>query len=518
MYTLGDIPRHGAVRHPDREAVVFENVRLTYSQFNERVNRLANVLADKGYKKGDRLAVLSENSHKYLEIYFAASKIGMSVTPVNIRLSAPERENIAIDCEAAVFFVGDGYEEQASALRRNVKNIKDWISIDNKTSGFLDYEVLIQESSGVEPDVLVNEDEMAVLMYTGGTTGLPKGVMMSHRGLMTVFIGSVIEMEFTSRDVTCFLLPLFHVAFWSAMTVLLAGGKVVIMRKPEIVQIARLISEEKCTHINAVPTNYSGLLGSPDIDGYDLSSLRLINYGGSPMPGELLKTCISKFGRNALMQVYGSTEMPGVTLLRSQDHVPEGERSRLLLSAGSKHVSSVGIHIVDEDDNLLKPGETGEIVVRGKNVMMGYWRNPDLTAKAMRNGWFHMGDMGYLDENGYLFLVDRKSDMICTGGENVYPKETEEVLYKHPAVMECVVVSAPSEKWVEEIRAAVVIKAGMTAIEEELIEHCRKTLAGYKCPKKIEFWKELPKTAVGKLSRKDVKANFWQGRDRLIGG
>lgn len=516
MYTLGDIVRFNAMRLPDNEAVVFADVRLTFAQLNERVNRLANVLTDRGFKNGDRLAVLSLNSHKYLEIYFAAAKIGMSVTPLNIRLSELELEGIIIDCEASVLLVGNGYKVQASALREKVKRIKAWISLDETVEGFLDYEVLIAESKGTEPDVAVNENEMAVLMYTGGTTGQPKGVMMSHRGLMSAFLGQIIEMEFTTRDITCFLLPLFHVAFWSAMTVLLAGGKVIIMDKPIVHEIPELVSKEKCTHINTVPTVYIGLLDLPDIEKYDLSSLRIMNYGGGPMHTEVLKKCIKKFG-NVFMQAYGSTEALGVSLLRTNDHSLEGEQSRLLSSVGTRNVCAE-FQVVDENDNPLEPGETGEIVVRGQNLMMGYWKNPDLTARSIRNGWFHMGDMGYMDKNGYLFLVDRKSNMIVTGGENVYPKETEEILYQHPAILECAVVSAPSMKWGEQVQAVVVLKQNKpTVTEKKLIAHCRQSLAGYKCPKKIDFVDELPKTVMGKISLKDLKEKYWQGMDKQIG-
>lgn len=515
MYALGDISKKGAIQFPERVAIVFENERLTYKRLNERVNRFANALRKTGYKKGDRLAVLSENTHKYLEIYFAAAKLGMSVTPLNFRLSDAEIEHIIIDSESACLLVGDGYDNRAWAMKDNLSHIRDWITLDNRKEGFLFYEDLIQEASDKEPAIRVDENDMAILMYTGGTTGSPKGVMMSHRNLMTSFINNALTLEFSSKDATCFVLPLFHVAFWPAMSLLLCGGKVVITRKPDLGEILTLISKEKCTHMNAVPTIYGWLLQMPDLDTYDLSSLRCMSYAGSPMPREVLKRCISKFGP-IFEQAYGSTEVLGLTWLRAEDHVLEGDRSKLLVSAGKEMLCSE-VRVVDENDIPVKAGEIGEVVVRGKLVMKGYWKNPELTANTVRNGWHHMGDMGYLDEDGYLFLVDRKADMIVTGGENVYPKETEDVLYEHAAVMECAVVSAPDEKWGERVQAVVVLKSGMSATEEELMVHCREKLAGYKCPKKIEFWDELPKTAVGKILRKDVKATFWQNKDRSIG-
>ena len=247
------------------------------------------------------------------------------------------------------------------------------------------------------------------------------------------------------------------------------------------------IHQERCTNINLVPTLLTWLIDDPRIDQFDLTSLRLICYSGSPIAVEVLKRCIQKFG-NIFTQGYGLTEAaPMVTVLFKEDHVVEGPRMKLLSSVGKVGLP-VEARIVDEDDRPLKPGEVGEVVVRGKNVMMGYWKNPELTAKALRGGWLHTGDVGTIDEDGYIYLLDRKADMIITGGENVYPKETEDVLYEHPAVRECAVVAAPDDRWGERVQAVVVLKTGLTATEAELIHHCKSRLAGYKCPKKIEFW------------------------------
>ncbi len=311
------------------------------------------------------------------------------------------------------------------------------------------------------------------------------------------------------------MLPLFHVSFWPAFAVLLDGGKVVINRKPDLNGILQLIQDEKCTHINAVPTLYGWLLQLANPDAYDLSSLRLITYAGSPFPPELLKQCIIKFG-NKFEQAYGMTECVGGTVLFKEDHVLEGPKSKLLASAGKASLG-VEVQVVDEADHPVKPNQIGEITIRGKVVMMGYWKNPELTAATLRGGWYHTGDMGYLDQEGYLFLVDRKADMIVTGGENVYPKETEDILYQHPAVAMAAVVSAPDERWGERVQAVVVLKSDQQATEEELIAYCKERLAGYKCPKAIEFWPQLPTTAVGKILRKDVKKKFWEGRERSIG-
>ena len=515
MYTLGDIPRKSALLFPDKLATVFEDVRLTYRELNNRVNRFANALTKMGYQKGERLTILAENTHKYLEVYFAAAKLGMSITPINFRLSDAEIEHIVIDSGAVCFMAADGYEERVLGLKESLPAIRDWITLDNPSEGYHFYEILLQEGSVEEPTVDVDENEMVILMYTGGTTGQPKGVMMSHRNIMTAVIGSTIDFGFTRDEVTCFILPLFHVSFWPALCVLMVGGKVVINRKPDLNGILQLIQNEKCTHINAVPTIYMWLLQNTDMDGYDLSSLRSICYAGSPFPPEILKQYINRFG-NIFFGAYGMTEALGATGLKKDDHVLKGEKSRLLTSAG-KAALCAQVRVVDEDGRPVKTGQTGEIAVKGKHVMMGYWKNPELTDKTIRNGWYHTGDMGYMDEEEYLFLVDRKADMIVTGGENVYPKEIEDVLYEHNAVSMAAVVSAPDEKWGERIQAAVVLMPNQTVDEKELIDHCKERLAGYKCPKLIEFWDELPTTPIGKVLRKDVKKKFWKNHDRSIG-
>jgi acyl-CoA synthetase (AMP-forming)/AMP-acid ligase II len=515
MYILGDIPRKSARHFPDREAIVFEATRLTYKALNQRINRLANALSRMGFKKGGRVTVLAENTHKYLEIYFAVAKLGMSVTPLNFRLSDDELIHVVNDSEASCFFAGDGYLERVQNMTQSLEAIHTWISIDNPFQGFVDYEKMLADAPDSEPNVEVDENDFSVLMYTGGTTGLPKGVMMSHRNLMTAVLSATLAMRFTKEDVTCFVLPLFHVSFWPALSALMVGGKVVINRKPDLNGILKLIQDEKCTHINAVPTLYGWLLQFANVDAYDLSSLRSITYAGSPMPIELLKQCIRKFG-NILSQAYGMTEALGVTQLPEWDHFLEGDKSKLLASAG-KPVLCAEIDVLDEDDNPVKTGEIGEIVVRGKHVMMGYWKNPEMTRQALRGGWYHSGDMGYMDQDGYLYLVDRKADMIVTGGENVYPKEVEDVLYEHPAVSMSVVVSAPDDKWGERVQAVVVRKPGQSVTENEIIDFCRKKLGGYKCPKTVEFWESIPTSPIGKVLRRDVKKKFWEGHARSIG-
>ena len=514
MYTLGDICRKSALNWPDRTALVFESNCLTYRQLDKRVNQLANALLSSGIGQTDRLAVLSENTHKYLEIYFAASKMGISVTPLNFRLSDNEIQLIVNDSESTVLFVGEGYEARAKTLKSGCRNIRIWISMDCIEADFLFYEKLLEQGSPEDPRLDPDPEAMAILMYTGGTTGLPKGVMMSHKGLMTGLISVALQMSFSRNDATCFVLPLFHVSFWPAFSVLMTGGKVVIIRRPDIKNILRAIQDEKCTHINAVPTLYGWMLQAEDLHHYDLSSLRLLTYAGSPFPPDLLKQSIAAFGPK-FEQAYGMTECIGGSFLNMEDHEVIGPRSRLLSSAGKPSLA-VDIRIVGDQGNVLPAGEVGEVVLRGRCLMMGYWKQPELSRKTVRDGWYHTGDMGYIDKEGFLFLVDRKADMIVTGGENVYPKEVENVLYDHPAVTMAAVVSAPDEKWGERVQAVVVLQKGASVTEKELLGFCKAHLSGYKCPRKIEFWESLPVTPVGKILRKNIKKKFWEGIGRSI--
>ncbi|MBI5444345.1 MAG: long-chain-fatty-acid--CoA ligase [Deltaproteobacteria bacterium] len=515
MFTLGDIARKGARIHARREAVVFEGARLSYRELEARVNRLANALLGLGLEPGSRVAVLAENGARYLEVYLGVAKAGLVTTPLNFRLSEGELLHILDDAEVVLALVGDGYEETAIRLREKAATVRTWVGLDRPLEG-ASYEDLLAGAPETDPLAPVDENAMAILMYTGGTTGLPKGVMLSHRNLVTAMQCLCHQYQFTRNDTTCMLLPLFHVSFWPALCHLIVGGKVVVVRRPDLGRILEAVQDEGCTHINAVPTLYNWLLDHPSLEQFDLSSLRLMTYAGSPIPEEVLRRLIAKFG-NILAQGYGLTEAaPAVSALVAQDHVLDGPRARLLRSVGQE-MSVVEVRVVDEAGNPVRAGEVGEVAVRGPNIMLGYWKNPEMTAQKLRDGWLYTGDVGVLDEEGYLFLVDRKADMIVTGGENVYPTETENVLYRHPAVQECAVASAPDEKWGERVQAVVVLKQGWQATERELIDFCKESLAGYKCPKRVEFWECLPKSPVGKILRKDVKAKFWEGRDRKVG-
>lgn len=516
MRTLGDITAKHAKLHAQREALVFEDVRLTYAQFHERTGALARALLVRGLRPGDRLAVLAENSHRFMELMFGAARAGLVFTPLNFRLTQRELGFMLEDSGAQVLFADDAsWGSARSACERGPSGLR-LFAIESAPGAEATHEQLIEEGATAATQLpAVSEDDLAALIYTGGTTGVPKGVMLTHRNLLTSTIAIAEQLHFTARDITLMVLPMFHVAIWQVLCHLAVGACVVTRRRPDIADILATLERERCTNMNAVPTLYNWIVSSPDLDKYDLSSVRMLSYGGSPFPEEVLRRCIQRFGP-IFAQGYGLTEAaPGVSFLAREDHVLEGPRSKLLRSAGRENLLCE-VRIADAYDDEVPRGQPGEVLVRGANVMKGYWNNEPLTRERLRNGWLHTGDIGTMDEEGYFYLLDRKSDMIVTGGENVYPTEIEAVLYQHPAVQECVVASAPDDKWGERVQAAVVLRTGAAVTEQELLAFCRERLANYKAPKHIEFRETLPKTQVGKLLRKDVRSDFWGGAQRQI--
>jgi len=507
MYVLGDIPRKHARLEPDKECLVCEDTRLTWSRLNERVNRLANGLASLGVRKDTKVAILALNCHKYIEAYYATAKLGAVAVPLNFRLSPEELTYVINHSDAEVLMAGRDLLGVAQEIMPTLEGVKARISLDDPAEGWTDYETLLEESSPAEPEVEVDEDDLCQLQYTGGTTGLPKGVMLTHRNYMTSVIGMGLANLFEPGDATLQVLPIFHTAWWPILVHHCAGGKGVIIKRFDFDDILGLVQKEGVTHINMVPILFSWILDFPGLDSYDVSSIKYLSYAGAPMPADLMRRCIDKFGP-IFQQGYGLTEAaPLVTMLMQEDQSrlegPE-ELTRRISSAGRESLVTE-VKLVDEEDREVEVGEIGEIAVRGKNIMKGYWKDPELTARALRGGWLHTGDLARADEYGFLYIVDRKHDMIITGGENVYPFEVEKVLYEHPAVLEAAVVGVRDDKWGERVVAAVALKQGTEASEDELIEFVRSRIAGYKTPKEIVFMESIPKTAIGKILRREVR-------------
>jgi len=532
MDYLGDIPIENAKTFPDHEAVVFEETRLNWTQFNERINRFANGLYKLGFKPGDHIAVLLENCHQYMEIYYALAKNGMVTVPLNYRLSEKELIYIINHSESVCLIAGERFIEKTKNMQPNLDRIEKYISVEfdaGKKWGhvldtcphFLPYEEIIESGDPAEPkdesrQRRDSDKDMTVLMYTGGTTGLPKGVMLSHKNLLSAIkaIGEGVSMPGAR---TLFILPLFHIANWQAFLFHMMNGCVVINRGADPEEIVNLIMEEKPIMLNLVPTVYQYMLQLPNIEKMDFSHVLHFSVAGAPMAHELMKRCEEVFGMK-FGKGYGLTEAaPTVSSLGGDDYALEGDPKLVKRSKSvGKPFKNIKVVIRREDGTECDVEEHGEITAFGDNVMLGYWRDPEKTAQTLRDGWLWTGDIGYMDEDGFIYLADRKDDMIISGGENVYPNEVENALYEHPAVLEVAVVGVPDEKWGEAVKAVVALKPGQKATEEELIAFCKTRIAGYKSPKSIDFVDELPKTTVGKILRREVREKYWEGHDKGV--
>ncbi len=525
MNVLGDIPRRWAKLSPDKVCIVCTGhgeVRYTWRELNERVNRLANSLGKLGLKKGNHVAVLMENCHTYVEIYYAMAKMGIIPVPLNLRLHPKELQYIIEHSDSIGLIIGPEFKEMFSNLKPALSKVKYYVSVEERFNGMELYEELVEKGSPDEPAVRIAENNTAILMYTGGTTGLPKGAVLTHRSLITYIIGGMLtsrvdNIPVTDHDSTLFILPAFHISVWPVFNFHFAGDKVVILRRPNLKKILEAIQREKVTHMNAVPTVYFWLVNDPDLKNYDLSSIKSFSYAGAPMPTEILKQCIQTFGL-IFSQGYGATEGGPWTSLSASDHVIDGteEEMRRLKSVGKPALTSE-IRIVDEKGRDCKPGEIGEIIVKSKSTMKEYWKEPEKTKKVKRGDWYYTGDVGSFGENGYIYLADRAADMIKSGGEKVYPFEVEDVLYRHPAVMEAVVIGIRDLEWGEKVHAVICLKPEIAekykgkedTLKAELVDFCRQNLTRYKCPKSIDFSPTpLPKSAIGKILRKDVREKY----------
>lgn len=508
--------RRSACLYPDQWALVEGDTRYTWRQFEQRVAALAGGLRRLGVAEGDRVAMLAENSHRYVEFFFATVWAGAIAVPVNTRWAPPEIEFALQDSGARILVADSGNAEAAAAHGALLDHLVLAADRDVSRDGWQHWEALA-EAEPVE-DAGRGFDDVACLFYTGGTTGRSKGVMLSHNNLLANAMTAMLNMDIRAGTVHLHVSPMFHVAGGARVfSVSLAGGTHVVLPRFEIDPFLATIERERVNITVVVPTMLNRLVQHPDLGRYDLSSLQLLSYGASPMPAALLRRAMDCFPGIRFLQSYGMTELsPVATVLTPEYHVFEGPNAGYVASAGQP-VYNADVRILDPDDRPLPTGSIGEVCVRGPMVMRGYWNQPELTAEALRNGWMHTGDAGYMDERGFLFIVDRIKDMIVSGGENVYSAEVEDVLYAHPAVAECAVIGIPSETWGEAVHAVVVPRAGQQVSAEELIAHCRERIAGFKCPRSIDVREgELPKSGPGKILKTDLRAPFWQQRERAV--
>jgi acyl-CoA synthetase (AMP-forming)/AMP-acid ligase II len=504
---LADIIGLNAGKQPGQPALVDGDREVSYGELHENINRLANSLLGLA-APGDRVAILAQNVAEFVECYYGVPAAGMALTFLNYRLHPKEWAWILGNAEARVLVVEQTFLEQIRPELAAVPTIEHVVVVGGDADGAIPYAELVAAGATTRPPVEVDEDDTAWLIYTSGTTGFPKGAMLTHRNLVAAVLESVIEYQPQPDDRNLLAFPLCHVAGYTVPLMHLRGGLVVLMKAYEPELFMQLVERHGITSSALAPTMLNFLLQHPKIDDYDLSTLRNIGYGAAAMPVEVLKTAIERFGP-IVYSGFGMTELGGNVLVHSKEvHIRAINGEEHLLAACGTPMCLADVKVVDDAMHECPPGVVGEIVIKAEQVLKGYWRNEEGTKAAFDGGWFKTGDMARRDEEGFFYIVDRKKDMIVTGGENVYSREVEEVIYTHPAVSEAAVIGLPDPVWGENVTAVVVLRGGMTATDVEIIATCRDRLAGYKKPKRVEFIDELPKNVSGKILKRELRERF----------
>ena len=503
---------------PDRDFMVFEDSRRSYFETNERITKLANALSEMGVAKGDRVGVLSVNCPQYIEIYFAAAKAGAIFVPLNFRAKVDELAYMVETSRAKVLFAGERYLPMVEQFPK-IEDLEKCVSIDVPHEGMLTYEDLIASSSDEEFFIDIDDDDVTILMFTSGTTGRPKAVPQTHNTFSTYILDNVDPADPEIEEKNILTVPMYHVAGIQGMLAAVYGGRtLVLMRQFEVKDWLGLVQNEKANRAMLVPTMLKQVLDFPEFPNYDLSSLRVITYGAAAMPLEVIKRAIKVFPDVNFINAFGQTETGStITMLSPEDHVIEGtaeeqekQLNRLASSIG-KPLPDVEVKIISESGEALGPNQVGEIVAHGPRIMSGYWQDDEKTAQAFTpDGWLRTSDMGWMDEDGYIFLAGRADDMIIRGGENISPREVEEVLLSNPKIAEAAVIGVANEEWGQEPRAIVVLEENETTTAEEIIEYSRSKLASFKRPRSVIFVDELPRSALGKLSRKALVQEYGQ--------
>ncbi len=478
--------------------------RLTYAQLNARVNQFANALLNLGIQSGARVAVLLKNCNACVIAYFGAIKAGACMVPLNFRLSGHELAYILNDCQAQALVFGAEFGSVINSNEGAFSSVEHYICMGNT------FKEILGKSAPVEEPILaskITENDLAILMYTAGTTGFPKGVMLSHKNLLSNAINTIVTLVSPHfEDIYLMVLPLFHAAaFGVSIRLFIAGSTQVLHDAFDPVRTLETIQKERISWVSFVPTMITKLLEVPNLARYDLSSLRIISYGTSPISLPLLRRMLDAF-HCEFNQGFGQTEhSPVISFLTSADHVMDVPGKEILLKSVGRPIFNVQVLIVDLNGHEVSVGDVGEIIARSDSVMQGYWNKPDLTSEALQNGWLHTGDLGKIDARGYIFIVDRKRDLIKSGGEKIFPKEVENVLYSLPEVAECAVIGVPDDKWGEIVKAFIALREGTSLTPEAILQKCKQQLADFKKPRQIVFLKELPKNAAGKILKYRLK-------------
>ena len=496
-----------ALCNPSDIATIEGETQRTWSEVRNRVTQAAGGLVQAGVEAEDRVAVLSGNNARYFELYFAVPWAGGVIVPLNTRLTFDDLAFMLSDSGARVLFVDAEFDAVGQRLLDEVASLKTVINFDDQQAPH-GYEPWIATAQPIE-DAGRKKDDLAGIFYTGGTTGRPKGVMLSHFNLMSNALSLLTFLEADRSAVNVHAAPMFHLADIGIYCVTMVGGCHVFLPRIDAASLLDAIESHGITHCMTVPTMIDRMTKEAVCKPRDVSSLRLLGYGGSPMPAAVMDRARETFPGIRFIQGYGMTEAPGFTFLGPDYHTTDGPRVGKMRSAGEP-IYTFDVRIADPNGREVPRGETGEIIARGPNVMQGYWNNPAETAKTLRGGWLHTGDSGFMDADGFVTVTDRIKDMIVTGGENVYSLEVENVIYRYPGVDACAVIGIPSENWGEAVHAIVVPVKNAEIAPDHLIAFCRNHLAGYKVPKSVEIREmPLPLTPSGKVRKTDLRAGYW---------
>ena len=504
---LSDIIHGAALKRPAHTALVCAGHHYDFSELSDRVNRLAGGLS-RLTRPGERVAILADNCVEYIDCLYGTSQAGNILTLINQRLAPPEIQYVLSDAEPSMLIVGENHFERVADIHRAVPSIRHLVVIGGERPGALGYDELVGPGA---PDPSLghsDDDEVAWLVYTSGTTGRPKGAMLSHRNIMGALLNAMIEWKPGRDDRQLFCFPLCHVAAFIPLMYHLRQATVVLMVAFDASDYLRLIEEHEITHTGLAPTMLNFLLQHSNIDSARLDSVELLVYGSAPMSPTLLESGIKRFGE-VFVQTYGMTELSGNVLVlgREQHHRAITGEPGLLSAAGQMECLAT-VRLVDDNMNDVPIGEIGEIIVSGDQVMKGYWRAEQATGEVLVDGWLRTGDLARMDDEGLFYIVDRKKDIIITGGENVYPREVEDVIAQLPALSEVAVIGLPDDHWGEAVTAVVVPRAGQQVTVQEVQALCRRSLAGYKVPKRVEIADGLPRNAAGKVLKRRLRDHY----------
>ncbi len=507
----GDMLRRSAARFPEKPATIWQDVTLSYAELDAQANRFANALLAEGMEKGDKVGMICRNRPEYAVAFFGAARSGLVLVNVSVLLAEEELRFVLDKADVELLFVEALFLGRVEELRAQLPTLRKIVVIGGGDDATADFERFVRDHPATAPEVELHEDMPFCMTYTGGTTGRPKGVLASHRNRAVTAHTVAVEEALDERDVVGIVTPMFHVAALNIMfqPAVLVGATCVMLSKWEVEAFADLARRTRMTAAFMVPTQAAMMVSDPDFDEENYASFRKLSFAGAPMPDWVQRDLMEKLPHLRLTQIYGQSEVGVLTSLRHW-YLP-GK-----LGSIGRQAYNVDVALVDSYGRPVAPGEIGEVVSRGENVMLEYYNEPEQTEAIFRAGWIWTGDLARMDEDGFIFLVDRSKDMMISGGENVYPKEIENVLYELPQVAECAVFGIPDDKWGEVPAAYIALHPDATLSEEEVVTHCAERLARFKRPRRVRFVEDFPKTPIGKIQKNLLRGPYWQDEETKI--